>query len=67
MDGPAYQLASELVPFGNIDQFLYPHQVSKNAGKSLHNYKTIITNIKECKPIITNFVVNPKRTYDDPL
>ena len=42
MNGPAYQLASSLVPFGNIDQFLYPHQISKYARKAIHNYKTII-------------------------
>ena len=52
MDGPAYQLASGLVPFGNIDQFLYPHQVCKNAGKSLHNYKTIIIILKNVNPLL---------------
>ena len=29
--------------------------------------KTIIFNVKECRKTITNFVVNPKRTYDDPF
>ena len=67
MNGPAYQLASGLVPFGNIDQFLYPHQICKYAGKAIHNYKTIISSVKECRETITNFVVNPKRTYNDPF
>ena len=67
MHGPAYRIASGLIPFGNIDQFLYPHQICKYAGRAIHNYKTIISNVKECQETITNFVVNPKRTYNDPF
>ena len=46
MYGSAFRLGSGLVPFGNINNFLYPEQISKIASKIENNYKTIISQVK---------------------
>ena len=71
MNGSALQLASGLLPQGNIDSFLYPEQISRIVNESppkvkTNNYKTVISKIK-VNPIHVNFVLEPKRTYDNIL
>ena len=66
MNGSAFRLGSGIVPFGNINHFLYPYQISKFASKIENNYKTIISQVKN-PSLYVNQVLEPKLTYADPL
>ena len=66
MYGSVFRLGSGLVPFGNINHFLYPEQISIIASKIENNYKTIVSKIK-CPSLYVNQVLEPKLTYADPL
>ena len=64
--GKAFQLGSGIVPFGNVNHFLYPNQVTQSLSKTENNYKTII-NKANCPPLYVNQVLEPKLIYEDPL
>ena len=66
MYGSAFRLGSGLVPFGNINHFLYPEQISKIASKIENNYKTIISKVKS-PSLYVNQVLKSKLTYADSL
>ena len=66
MYGSAFWLGSGLVPFGNINHFLYPEQISKISSKIENKYKTIVSKVIYSS-LYVNQVLEPKLTYADPL
>ena len=67
MNGAALQLDTFFIPFGNFEQFLYPHQVSKTTNcRKENNFKTIVSNVK-CPISLVNSCLEPKATYEDDL
>ena len=63
MHGSAFQVASGIIPFGNTEHFLYPHQLGQSRVES--NYSTIVSQVT-CPTTHINFVLEPKYFYDDP-
>ena len=69
MNGSAWKVSDSrgIIPFGNIQHFLYPSQIkATNLSNSVNNYNTIISKYK-CPSTLVNFVLEPKNSYDDPL
>ena len=67
INGKAFSLYSGIVPFGNIDSFLYSKQVTPvNLTNSL-NFQTIMDKYSPANESQINFVLNPKTSYHDLL
>jgi len=61
LGGSAFKLKSDIIPFGNIDSFLFPMQL-KNKYSKLDNDADVNTNSS-----IVNFAVDPIKTNFDPI
>ena len=67
MKGAAWRTAQGVIPFGNIQNFLYPNQIEKiKSSQPCNNFSTILTKHK-CPSTFVNFVLEPKHSYDDPF
>ena len=70
-NGKAFNVFNGLVPYGNIESFLFPNQVKLNEHNnfvdSSYNYNHIIENLPKINETQLNFILNPKKTYADPL
>ena len=63
LNGSAYQIATGLIPYGNISHFLFSHQiVTQNPAKIENNFRTIVSRAK-CSPLHLNLALEPKATY----
>ena len=67
MNGTAFKLFSGIVPFGNIDSFLYPKQVTPVKTINSLSYQTIINKYSSANETQLNFALNPKTSYPDLL
>ena len=66
INGTALEVASGIIPHGNIDSFLYPNQIKENCLKSIENSYLAIAGEAECSPLLVNFVLQPKYCFEDP-
>lgn len=69
MQGSAWEFPAGISPFGNCQHFLYDKQCNskKIKNKDLHNYHAIVSKYSTCSDIRVNFVMNPIKSYPDPL
>lgn len=76
MRGSAFLVTDGIIPYGNVDHFLYYDQVSQyappvndctNNNKILQSDINICLHIEEVNSSIVNFVVQPTKTFFDPL
>ena len=67
LHGSAFAIATGLIPYGNISNFLFSNQIeTQNLAKIENNFKTIVSRAK-CSPLHLNLALEPKQTYEDPL
>ena len=69
MNGSAWKVSnsSGIIPFGNIQHFLYPSQIeAAKLSKPSSNFNTLVAKYK-CPSTLVNFVLEPKLSYDDPF
>lgn len=70
MNGQAWDLPQGIAPFGNVQHFLYPHQVSPvrcGISKTIVNYHTTISKYAHCPERQLNSILEPKSSYPDPF
>lgn len=70
MRGLTWELLSDIVPFGEINHFLYDHQIKPINFKttvSQNNYLTIIKELPKCPEQEVNFILNARVTYPDKI
>ena len=74
LGGKAFELHNGVIPFGNIDGFLYSNQLARKYSKATYNKPNL--NYNEPNQIsddsyevnsIVNFILNPIKTNFDPL
>ena len=66
-NGSAWELEQGVIPFGNVNNFLYPnqrYQISNNSQVS--NFVDIVKQ-NQCPSTFVNFVMEPTHSYDDPM
>ena len=66
-NGSAWELEQGIIPFGNVNIFLYPnqrYQISNNSQVS--NFVDIVKQ-NQCPSTFVNFVMEPTHSYDDPM
>ena len=60
-----------IAPFENSQRFLHENQIKPVGRKSEespeNNYHTITSNYSQCPTPRENFVLNPKKSYSDPI
>ena len=68
MNGSAWKVSSGVIPFGNINNFLYPSQSEPAIPNRVtnNNFNAILSRHK-CPTTLVNFVLEPKLSYDDPF
>ena len=67
LNGRAFEIATGLIPYGNISHFLFSNQIeTQNLAKIENNFKTIVSRAK-CSPLHLNLALEPKPTYEDLL
>ena len=67
LNGSAFEIATGLIPYGNISHFLFSHQIeTQNFAKIENNFKTIVSRAK-CSPLHLNLALELKPTYEYPL
>ena len=71
MKGSAWMFPSGIAPFGNSRHFLHKNQIRPVGNKKVkpleNDYYTIISNYSHCPVSRVNFVLNPKKSYSDPM
>ena len=71
INGSALKLPQGIIPFGNVNNFLYPDQLnltSVEPAKSVSNTNFVnIVGKYTCPSTFVNFVLEPKHSYDDPF
>ena len=66
-NGSAWELEQGIIPFGNVNNFLYPNQRHKVSSNSqVNNFVDILKQQKQCPSTFVNFVMEPVASYDDP-
>ena len=66
LNGSAWRLSQGIIPFGNINNFLYADQRTQiSAGTQLNNFVDIVNKF-ECPSTFVNFLMDPKQSYEDP-
>ena len=71
LNGSAFATNMGIIPFGNVNQFLYENQISSVrvnscANQTHNNFSNIINQVK-CPSTFVNFVMEPSQSYDDPF
>lgn len=72
-NGVAYEYPNGLVPFGDIDTFLFPSQIDerlkhyKQQEGIFTSYNEVIHKYAHCSETHVNFVISPTHSYPDPL
>ena len=61
MNGSCFEFENKIIPFGNVEHFLYKDQL-----RELHK-QNIIKNKTEVNSTIVNLVLNPVKSYFNPL
>ena len=68
LNGSAFATSQGIMPFGNVNQFLFPNQITQKVkSKSTHNNFVEIVNQHQCPSTIVNFVMKPSQSYEDPF
>ena len=68
MNGLAWRMPNGIAPFGNVQHFLYNHQISPaepKISKVLDNYHTVISEDASCLERHLKSIIEPKPTYLD--
>ena len=67
LNGSAWELPCGIIPFGNIQNFLHPDQVTAiTAVDKADMFSTIVAKYN-CPSTHVNFVLNPRHSYEDLL
>ena len=68
MNGSTWKIPEGIIPFGNVNNLLYPNQIVKSApvNSTNNNFNAIIAEHK-CPSTFVNFVLEPKYSYEDPF
>ena len=62
LNGSAFEIATGLIPYGNISHFLFSNKIeTQNLAKIENNFKTIVSRAK-CSPLHLNLALEPKQT-----
>ena len=80
LNGSAFATNLGIIPFGNVNQFLYSNQINqvnsqickvnsqiKSHDKTTHNNFANLINKFKCPSTMVNFVMKPSLSYDDPF
>ena len=68
LGGSAFKVINKFVPFGNVDNFLTSSQLaSKYLANTVNNSVNSKLSVVKIDSSIVNFVVNPTKSYFDPI
>ena len=71
MKRSAWVFHCSIAPFENSQRFLYENQIKPVGRKSVeppeNNYHTITSNYSLCPTSRENFLLNPQKSYSDPI
>ena len=67
LNGSAWELPCGIIPFGNIQNFLYPEQITAITAVDKADMFSTIVSKYNCPSTLVNFVLNPRHSYEDLL